>query len=243
MDQDIFTPVAFGRLSEAIVAQIKQALRRGRLQPGDRLPSERELSERLGTSRVTVRDALRLLQADGLVEIRRGARGGAFVTIPSADLVSERVANMLMLAAVTPDETAEARGVLEPRLMPLVCDRATEEDLADLLVLCDRAHDALEAGWYPAELLTRFHLRVARCTRNAVTELIVRCLHDPLSLEGCRQATGTIEDGLHQHQELVTAIAERDPARASAIMARHLATARARPAPYRGAGQRAASVP
>lgn len=73
---DLFRPVSVGRASEDVVRQIKGAIHAGKLRPGDGLPSERELSERLGVSRVTIRDALRTLEATGLVEIRVGARGG-----------------------------------------------------------------------------------------------------------------------------------------------------------------------
>ena len=79
----MFTAVSPNRMSEAIVDQIKTLIRTNRLRPGDRLPSERELCERMGVSRVTVREALRILEAGGLVEIRVGARGGAFVTTVS----------------------------------------------------------------------------------------------------------------------------------------------------------------
>ena len=76
----MFSPVNVDRVSQVIVDQIKLLIRDGRLQPGDRLPSERELCQRFGVSRVTVREALRVLEAGGLLAIRVGAHGGAFLT-------------------------------------------------------------------------------------------------------------------------------------------------------------------
>jgi GntR family transcriptional repressor for pyruvate dehydrogenase complex len=239
--QDMFTPISFGRISQAIVEQIQQAIRQGRLKPGDRLPPERELSERLGTSRVTVREALRILQANGLVQIRRGARGGAFVTVPGPDLIGERLANILMFAPVTPEEVAEARWVFELGITPLACERATEADLAELVALCDRAEGALEAGWYRPELSAGFHVRLASCTHNTVVELIVNCLREPLSLMGGHQVAGMAERGLREHKDLVAAVANRDPDRATAVMAQHLATPAQ--APHVTAEQRIESVP
>src|ERR1700753_2073777 len=85
----LFSRVSVGRISEIIVDQIRLLMRQGQLKPGDRLPPERDLCERCGVSRVTVREALRMLESSGLVEIRVGARGGAFVTAPSSDRVGE----------------------------------------------------------------------------------------------------------------------------------------------------------
>jgi DNA-binding FadR family transcriptional regulator len=73
---ELFNPVSLGRVSQVIVDQIRLLIHQGRLTPGDRLPSERELCSRFGVSRVTVREALRVLEAGGLVEIR-SAHGGA----------------------------------------------------------------------------------------------------------------------------------------------------------------------
>src|SRR3954470_8085558 len=125
---DLFSPVSVGRISEVIVEQMRILIREGKLVPGDRLPSERELCERFGVSRVTVREALRVLEANGLVEIRVGARGGAFVTAPSSRLVGEGIADLITLSTLSAAEVTETRIVLELGIVPLVCERATEED-------------------------------------------------------------------------------------------------------------------
>src|SRR6185437_5429746 len=98
----MFTAVSANRMSEAIVDQIKTLIRTNRLRPGDRLPSERELCERMGVSRVTVREA------GGLVEIRVGARGGAFVTTPSSERLGAGLADLIQLAPVTAVDVTEA---------------------------------------------------------------------------------------------------------------------------------------
>src|ERR1700753_2418964 len=128
----LFSRVSVGRLTEFSVAQIRLLMRQGQLKPGDRLPPERDLCERFGVSRVTVREALRMLESSGLVEIRVGARGGAVVTVPNSDRGGEGLADLVMLSVISPADMSEVRMVLETGIVPLVCERATEEDLTGL---------------------------------------------------------------------------------------------------------------
>ena len=130
---DIFSRVNPGRASEMIVDQIRLLIRDGQLKPGDRLPAERELGEKFGVSRVTVREALRGLEANGMVTIKVGARGGAFVTAPTSARVGEGIIDLLSLSGLTDKEVTEARQVFELGIIPLVCERATEEDIDELL--------------------------------------------------------------------------------------------------------------
>ncbi|HET8607721.1 MAG TPA: FadR/GntR family transcriptional regulator [Gaiellaceae bacterium] len=220
-----FTPVSTGRISTDIVDQIKAAIREGRLAPGDQLPPERDLTRQLGVSRVSVRDALRILEATGLVEVKVGARGGAFVTAPAPHLVAEGIADMLRLADVTPSEVTETRLVFELALLPLACERADEADLAALEEICDRAEAAFSAGAYDVARSAEFHTRLGGCTHNTAVALFAEVLQGPLlrSLQQAKRADpaagGT---GLLEHRALVDAIRARDPERARAIMAEHV---------------------
>ena len=87
-EPELFSRVSVGRISEIIVEQIRLLMRQGQLKPGDRLPPERACASASASAR-PVREALRMLESAGLVEIRVGARGGAFVTAPSSDRVGE----------------------------------------------------------------------------------------------------------------------------------------------------------
>src|SRR5262245_28121356 len=100
-DGEMFSPVSLGRVSQVIIDQIRELIHSGKLRPGDRLPSERELCARFGVSRVTVREALRVLEAGGLVDIRVGAHGGTFVTTPSHARIGEGLADLLRLSPLT----------------------------------------------------------------------------------------------------------------------------------------------
>jgi GntR family transcriptional regulator, transcriptional repressor for pyruvate dehydrogenase complex len=218
----MFEPVSNGRVSAEIADRIKAAIRAGALAPGDQLPPERDLTRQLGVSRVSVRDALRMLEANGLIEVRVGARGGAFVTAPAPKLVGEGLADMLMLAAVDAAQVTELRTIFELGLLELACERATEEDLAELHEICDRA-DA--AGTYDPGISADFHVQLARCTHNDALALFAEALRTPLasSLQAARAAdpdAGRI--GALEHRAIAAAVGARDAAAARRIMAEHL---------------------
>lgn len=221
----MFTPVSNGRISGEIVGQIKAAIRDRRLAPGDQLPAERDLTKLLGVSRVSVRDALRALEAHGLIEVRVGAHGGAFVTAPAPKLVGEGLTNMLMLASVTPAEVTEARIVFELAMLDLAVQRATDEDIAALDEICGRADASLATGSYDVALSAEFHTRLARCTHNQAVALFADTFHAVVvaSLEEAKQIDPAVgQAGTAEHRALVDAIRTRDAAAARAIMSKHL---------------------
>jgi GntR family transcriptional regulator, transcriptional repressor for pyruvate dehydrogenase complex len=222
---ELFTPVSTGRISTDIVDQIKGAIRAGRLAPGDQLPPERQLVRELGVSRVSVRDALRALEAHGLIEVRVGARGGAFVTAPAPSLVGETFADMLRLGAATPADVTEARLVFELGLLPLACERADETDFAALEELCDRAEASLGTGSYDVALSAEFHTRLARSTHNIAIALFAESFHGPL-LRSLEQAKSVAPEmgglGLVEHRALVDALRSRDADAAREIMSEHI---------------------
>ncbi|MCW2581557.1 MAG: GntR family transcriptional regulator [Klenkia sp.] len=222
---DLLSRVSIGRISEVIVDQVRVLIRQGRLSAGDRLPSERELCSRFGVSRVTVREALRVLEANGLVEIRVGARGGAFVTAPSSRMVGEGIVDLISLATISASEVTEARMVFELGIVGLVCERATAEDVDALLEICDRSDLAVAAGEYPLELSAQWHTRYAKAAHNRAVSMFVESLHDALlrSLERARESAPTHgQHGVEEHRSLVAAITDGDVTRATELMHTHL---------------------
>lgn len=222
---DLFSAVSVGRVSQVIVDQIRNLIRQGRLRPGDRLPSERDLCERFGVSRVTVREALRVLEAGGLIDVRVGARGGAFVTTPTNARLGEGLADLLQLSPLTAAEVTEARMVFELGIVPLVVERATEEDLVALERLCEDQQTALADQRYTMEMSAEFHVRVAASTHNKAVEMLVQSFHGPLlmSLKEAQIAAPLMgHRGAHEHLEFVHAVRRRDVAAAEAIMRTHI---------------------
>lgn len=222
---DIFSPVSMGRISEVIVEQVRQLMRQGQLKPGDRLPAERELCEYFGVSRVTVREALRMLESSGLVEIRVGARGGAFVTTPTSDRVGDGLADLLSLSVISASDVTEVRLILELGIVRLVCERATDEDLRALDDVCARSEAGLRDGNYSAGLSAEFHAQVARATHNPAIAMLVESFRGPIlmSLEEAKATAPEMgELGMLEHRQFVDAVRGRDPEAATNIMRQHL---------------------
>ena len=224
-ESELFSRVGLGRISEVIVEQIRLLMRQGLLKPGDRLPPERDLCERFGVSRVTVREALRTLESSGLVEIRVGAKGGAFVTTPSSSRVGEGLADLLTLSVISASDVTEVRMILEAGIVPLVCERATEEDLADLEKLCEQAQQAVRDGSYTMEMSLEFHTRVAAATHNPAVSMLVDSFRGPIlmSLQEAKVAAPEMGGlGSQEHERFVEAIRRKDADAASRIMREHL---------------------
>jgi GntR family transcriptional regulator, transcriptional repressor for pyruvate dehydrogenase complex len=223
--QDIFRPVSTGRISEIIVEQMRALMRQGQLKPGDRLPPERDLCERFGVSRVTVREALRALESSGLVQIRVGARGGAFVTAPSGDRVGEGLTDMLTLSAISASDVTEVRMILEIGIVPLVCERATKQDIADLERIYERSEEALRAGTYSLDYSLEFHARVAQATHNPAVVMLVESFRGPIhmSLQQAMEVAPEMGDlGTREHGRFIEAVRRREPEAATKIMRKHL---------------------
>jgi DNA-binding FadR family transcriptional regulator len=220
----VFTPVRQSRASGEIVLQIERAIFSGELTTGDRLQSERELAEQFGVSRITVRDALRVLEARGLIRVKVGAMGGAFVADANTDRVAESISTMIRLKRMTLSELAEARTVVEASTASLAAQRADAAAVSRLQQSVDKARPLLRESITHADASMDFHVELARAAGNEVLyatveayrELLVpsiRDLRDDKSGRATQKA----------HEELVEAVRRHDPEGAREVMLTHLA--------------------
>jgi DNA-binding FadR family transcriptional regulator len=223
-EEGLFAPVSVARASSAIADQIRAAIVSGQLGEGERLPPERELAEQFGVSRVTVRDALRGLEAMGLIEVRVGARGGAFVTVPTGALVGQAIADMMMMQAVSPEDVVEARLAVELGTVTIACSRATDDDLASLRRLCEGAREQLTAKTYTRDLSWEFHALLAAATHNAAIEGLTQSFRSSLSMHPIRTREGgrAFQRTVDEHERILDALERRDGAAARREMATHL---------------------
>ena len=117
------------RLSDQIRDELKRMILRGDLKRGVKLPTEEQLAGQLKVSKVSVREALRNLETEGLIEKRRGVHGGSFVAHPGSEKMGEWVVNYFRVGMITPEELVDFRKTLEPALVALAVERRTDKDL------------------------------------------------------------------------------------------------------------------
>ena len=127
-----FRPAKPRRAFDEITSQVRDMVRRGELNAGDRLPSERALAEQFVVSRNTVREAMRMLEVAGLVELRRGATGGAFIAHADPNLMAVTMTDMLGLSEFSFSDLSEARTGVESVVVRLACERMDDNDIAAL---------------------------------------------------------------------------------------------------------------
>ena len=216
-------------LSAQMVGQVREDLFAKKLKPGDFLGTEKDLAARFGTSRIVARDALRTLEALGIVEIRMGKGGGARIAQGNPRLFAEALAVQLDLTGVSAAEIMDAQRAIETLGTELAAENATPADIARLRNLLRQA----EAAIGDLDLFTRlsrdFHLAVAEASHNRV--LVVQLI----SLEHVswprRNATATLKLARHIldiHGKLADLIELRDAAGARALMNDHVKMIRAR---------------
>jgi DNA-binding FadR family transcriptional regulator len=226
----LYSQLVTGRVSRQIIERIGDAIRSGDLAPGDRLPPERELAERFGVSRVSVRDALRSLEALGLIEVKVGAGGGPIVRAPGAEIVRESLTNMLLTSTLNPVDIAEARLILDFGTVALAASRATEEDLDELGRMLEEARQHLEAGTYSSGMSGKWHLRLAEAAHNPAITLLVAAVRGSMSMSVVRLSSTRDAEAprdwnrasVAKHEEILAALRDRDTVRAQSLMAEHL---------------------
>lgn len=173
-----FKPVATRRAFEDIAQQIRGQLARHALRAGDRLPAERQLAEQFHVSRNTLREALRSLEIAGLLELRKGAAGGAFITEGGGGAAVAGLADLYHLGAIRPQHLTEARILIGTEVARLACARRTKADLAALQRNVEAAEAATAAGDVEerARVNYEFHRLLARAAQNPVLIILTDAL-------------------------------------------------------------------
>jgi GntR family transcriptional repressor for pyruvate dehydrogenase complex len=207
-------------VSNQVFEQIKINIIKGEWETGDKIPSETELSEKFGVSRVPIREAIKNLNVLGVLETRHGE--GSFVCKPTAGIVINSLIQMLVLGKSQIIEVLEFRRIIEVESARMAAVKASDEDICQLKADIE-SMDNLKGD---SEAFARedhaFHATLARATKNSLIIQVNLIIADLLIMqhESIRKVTGDATPT--DHTLIIQAIAERKPDLAAEIMKRHI---------------------
>ena len=171
----MFKSVKSNKISEHIVEQIRKAIFEGRLKPGDKLPTGKELKKNFNVSKVTLREAMRSLEVLGFLEIRKGALGGAFVTEVDTKKARDSFTNFLHFKNLSLKDLSEVRLILEPYIAEKAASLITEGDLNKLKKLNEECDYVLRNNTtivsHKNEI--EFHRTIVTTTGNPILMFII----------------------------------------------------------------------
>lgn len=231
------------RVAEIVASRLRDDILSGRLKEGDVLPTQESLFQEFGVSPPALREAIHILESDGLVSVRRGNVGGAVVHLPSADRTAQMIGMVLQARAATPADVSEALMQLEPTCAGMCAERADRMTEvvpyleAEIAAQTDEFDDV--AKYVPNA--RRFHeALVSRCGNEPMILLIgslelIWSAHEssvwsddggPRASVDSSNTRGTRRAALRDHQRLLDAIREGNSARAIRLARDHLMAAR-----------------
>jgi GntR family transcriptional repressor for pyruvate dehydrogenase complex len=231
------TAVQRRRVHESVADQIRQAIFGGLLAPGHKLPPEREMAKRFQTSRLALREALRDLEKEGMITIKRGFGGGAVVADFDNALraLLDSLNTVVKLGHAKSVHLSEVRTILEPEITRLATLRATPDDLRAIETVVLFQERKLEAGEISRELesgrgpsgrgCSEFHSRLVEAAHNPVLQIVANAVNesirDPISHS---KLTPEMRSRVvTSHRSIFDAVRSRDVMRAKSAMTQHIA--------------------
>ena len=214
-----------GSLGEAAFERLREGISGGKWAPGQRLPSERALAEHLAISRPALREAVKRLEGEGLIDVR--PRRGLYVRAASADRLSNSFERLIGTDFDRVNELLDLRRVLEHRSAYLAAEYAGPEDIAELAAIFADIESDVSAGGTGDDGDVRFHCAIAKAAGNTVLTHLMATLHGALSKASRLLASRLMEsshyrDGMFElHAHIFEAIRSHDPKAAAQAMDAH----------------------
>ena len=206
----LIEPVKRSRIYEHIVEQIRALIREGRWAPGDQIPPERELADRFRVSRTSVREALRALEMQGVLDSRQG--GGTFVRTTDTEALVPPLAAAILRGRRELAEVLEVRELIEPGIARRAARRATDDHIAELESLLERQRECIEEGRSFVDEDTAFHYTLARAADNHILLRLHNLILDLLreSRESYLHVPDRPQMSLRGHEAILSAVKAHD---------------------------------
>ncbi len=209
-------------LYQVVASQIREAVLSGSLEAGQVLPNEIELARQMGVSRPVIREALRFLQAQGLVRINRGTKGGAVVGHIDHLFLLENMADLIRLRRLTVEHLVQVRQFVEPEVFRLAALNATDQDLLALQELVERTEQEADLD-LKRELNAEFHRQVGRACGNPIyAALVNRVLDFTLAFVNTLKPKHLILHKDEEHRLILRALQKRNARRAARLLLQHV---------------------
>jgi DNA-binding FadR family transcriptional regulator len=214
------------RVHEPVADQIRQAIFRGLIAPGHKLPPEREMAVQFQTSRVALREALRALEKEGLITIKRGAGGGAFVADfdNALNALADSLNTVVKLGSAKSANLTEVRSILEPEITRLATLRATDEDLKTIEAIVVAQERELKAGELSRKLDMDFHRCIAEAAHNSVLNIVVNAVNQSIrdSILRSKRTAQMRTRVVNYHRNILEAVRSGNADLARRIMSEHV---------------------
>ena len=224
----IFKPAKQSGVTDDIVRQIEQSIVTHRLKPGDKIQTEREMQNTFQASRGTVREALSVLRQKGLIEIRRGGKGGIFIKKVGIDHVIDGLALLIKYRRVAFGELFEFREAVEELAGSLAVERASSEDIEELQIVLNEMKTHFKKDnvrwneFYQCE--RKMHEILARISGNTIIEIILKTIH--INLDAYAELVfwddRGPQDAFNDWCEIVKAIKARQGVRVKSLISSHI---------------------
>ena len=223
---DSFGPIKKTRVSENLAYEIKQKIINGSLKAGDKLPSERDLAKQCETSRVTVREAFRLLESDGLLTIKQGADGGAFIREIDLKTVENSLNVFFQYSDISLSNLTETRAIVEPQIARLAAQNRTEANINEMEKIINHCSHSLDMKQIDLEALFQFHFILAKASQNplltAISNSLIRFLGGKLASSNMEDAGHFYQKDQEFHQQIFSAVKNKQPEKAREVMQNHI---------------------
>lgn len=221
----VVEPISTPRASDVLAQQLRERILQGLIPDGTRLPPERELGEQSGLGRSSVREAIRQLEYEGLLETRPGRNGGPIVTRPHSDQVGRALQVFIRGREIRFGALLEARESFEPSLAALAAIRRTEEDLEALRHFNEEMFRRRKEREISLGLNADWHVAIARATHNellvALTEGLRSVIYGGTMIDNFSSAR-VVELTHMAHSKVIRCIERREPEEATKAMKIHL---------------------
>lgn len=217
----MLSPVKNQKIYEIVMEQIKDIVKKGELNSGDKLPSERDLCEKLEVSRTSVREALKALQMLGLIESKHG--GGNYIKENFEDSLLEPLSIVFLLLGSKSKDVLELRKIIEPQIAALAAINITNEQLIELKEIMNELNSTMDAE-ISASLDKKFHYKIAQASGNNLISTIIFSISSLIEkyIENSKVHALNKELVKIQHEEIWKALETKDGAAAAIAVRKHL---------------------